>query len=84
VLKDRERRGRACESAFLFRAHQPGTVVVEGDYDTDLDCWLYDENGNIVDSDTDNTDICILEVTLRLGSTYVSKTRVLRSHSLNF
>jgi hypothetical protein len=50
---------------FLFRAHQPRTVVVEGDHDTDLDCWLYDEYGNIVDSDTDNTDICILEVTPR-------------------
>jgi hypothetical protein len=50
---------------FLFRAHQPRTVVVEGDHDTDLDCWLYDENGNIVDSDEDSTDICVLEVTPR-------------------
>ena len=48
---------------FVFRAHETRTVIVEGDHDTDLDCWLYDENGNIVDSDTDRTDVCVLEVT---------------------
>jgi hypothetical protein len=48
---------------FLFRAYQPRAVVVQGDHDTDLDCWLYDENGNIVDADTDRTDVCVLEVT---------------------
>jgi hypothetical protein len=48
---------------FVFRAHQSRTVVVEGDHDTDLDCWLYDENGNMVSSDTDRTDVCVLEIT---------------------
>ena len=37
-------------------------VDVRGDGDTDLDCWLYDDNGNLIDSDTDYTDWCILEV----------------------
>jgi hypothetical protein len=48
---------------FVFRAHQSRTVVVEGDHDTDLDCWLYDENGNMVSSDTDHSDVCVLEIT---------------------
>ena len=34
-------------------------VVVRGDGDTDLDCWLY-RDGVLVDSDTDDTDICLL------------------------
>ena len=35
-------------------------VVVEGDGDTDLDCWLYDAAGRLVSSDTDLTDVCVL------------------------
>jgi hypothetical protein len=35
-------------------------VIVEGDGDTDLDCWLYDSAGRLVSSDTDFTDICVL------------------------
>jgi len=37
-------------------------IVVDGDGDSDLDAFLYDENGHLVDSDTDLTDYCILEV----------------------
>lgn len=32
-------------------------MVANGDDDTDLDFWLYDNNGNLVHSDTDSTDI---------------------------
>lgn len=32
-------------------------MVANGDDDTDLDFWLYDNNGNLVHSDTDTTDI---------------------------
>ena len=35
-------------------------VIVDGDGDTDLDCWLYGPNGLRVSSDTDATDYCIL------------------------
>ena len=31
-----------------------------GDGDTDLDCYVYDANGNLIDSDTDATDYCVL------------------------
>lgn len=35
-------------------------ITVEGDGDTDLDCWVYDESNRLVDSDTDSTDYCVL------------------------
>jgi hypothetical protein len=44
-----------------FRGGEYARIDVVGDGDTDLDCWLYDENGNLIDSDTDLTDWCILE-----------------------
>ena len=43
----------------------PAMITVEGDGDTDLDAYLYDENGNLIDFDDDITDFCILEVTPR-------------------
>jgi hypothetical protein len=39
-------------------ADEPTTVIVEGDGDTDLDLYVYDENGYLVASDTDLTDFC--------------------------
>ena len=44
-----------------FRGREYARIDVMGDGDTDLDCWVYDENGNLIDSDTDTTDWCILE-----------------------
>ena len=35
-------------------------VIVQGDGDTDLDCYLYDGAGRLVSSDTDLTDVCVL------------------------
>lgn len=35
-------------------------VVVNGDGDTDLDCWVYDRYGNLLGSDTDATDLCVI------------------------
>ena len=36
------------------------SVIVDGDGDTDLDCWVYDRFGSLLGSDTDNTDLCII------------------------
>jgi len=41
-----------------FRAGEKGEVAVIGDGDTDLDLYVYDENGNLISSDTDYTDDC--------------------------
>jgi hypothetical protein len=35
-------------------------LEVEGDNDTDLDCWVSDRNGNLLGSDTDGTDYCVI------------------------
>jgi len=56
-------------------------VVVRGDGDTDLDCYVYDRFGNLLDADTDGTDFCVIDIynpssgnltirVLNLGSVY--------------
>jgi hypothetical protein len=40
---------------------------VTGDGDTDLDCRLY-QNGQLVDLDTDDTDVCLLYTRGRSGT----------------
>jgi len=39
-----------------FRGGEPARVVVIGDGDTDLDLYIYDQNGNQICTDTDYTD----------------------------
>lgn len=50
---------------FDFRGGCEASVTVIGDHDTDLDLYIYDENGNLIDSDIDNTDICVCTWTPR-------------------
>ena len=42
-----------------FRGGEEAIVIVNGDGDTDLDLFIYDENGNFITSDTDSTDNCV-------------------------
>lgn len=42
-----------------FWGGEVAEVIVYGDGDTDLDLYIYDENWNLITSDTDYTDICI-------------------------
>ena len=42
-----------------FRGGESAIVTVIGDGDTDLDLYVYDNNGNLVDSDTDYSDNCV-------------------------
>lgn len=50
--------------AYEFRTSgAPGgfkVAVVEGNGKTDLDVYIYDEMGNLVGSDTDQTDTCVI------------------------
>ena len=41
-----------------FVANHIAEVLVSGDGDTDLDLYVYDSNGNLIDHDTDYTDDC--------------------------
>lgn len=45
-----------------LRGGEATTILVSGDGDTDLDLYVYDENGNLVESDTDYTDDCVVRV----------------------
>lgn len=54
----------------LYGGGQVTFVRVNGDGDSDLDCFLYDENGNEVDRDDDETDQCRLVVQPRWTATF--------------
>lgn len=41
-----------------FWSNELAEILVSGDGDTDLDLYVYDENGNLIVSDTDYTDDC--------------------------
>lgn len=44
----------------IFKGGDPAAVAVSGDGDTDLDLFVYDEAGELVASDTDLSDQCIV------------------------
>lgn len=48
-----------------FRSGETAIVTVIGDGDTDLDLYVYDSNGNLIDSDNDYTDNCVCTWTPR-------------------
>jgi hypothetical protein len=53
-----------------MRGGESWTVYVSGDGDTDLDLYVYDENGNLIDSDTDYTDECLCSGWARWTGTF--------------
>lgn len=44
-----------------FYGGELAEVLVIGDGDTDLDLYIYDENGNLVASDLDPSDVCLCQ-----------------------
>ncbi len=58
-----------------FRGGETAVVIVSGDGDTDLDLFVYDSNGNLVASDTDNTDDCVCAWTPRYTGTFTIKVK---------
>jgi hypothetical protein len=43
-----------------FVAGEVAEVALRGDGDTDLDLFVYDELGNLIAADEDNTDFCVV------------------------
>jgi hypothetical protein len=43
-----------------FYGDELAVVAIAGDGDTDLDLYVYDENGILIASDTDSTDTCVV------------------------
>lgn len=44
-----------------FRGGERGSIRVDGDGDTDLDCYVYNSAGTLVAYDNDLTDYCVLD-----------------------
>ena len=56
-----------------FRAGETGIVTVVGDGDTDLDLYVYDQNGTLIDKDVDYTDNCVCTFVPRWTGLFVIK-----------
>src|SRR5438445_10205145 len=46
--------------AIYFRAGEEAIVEVIGDGTSDLDLYVYDQNGNLIAKDDDSTDHCVV------------------------
>ncbi len=62
-----------------FYGNEAGAVMISGDGDTDLDLFVYDENGNLVGSDTDGSDDCVVRLNPRWTGTFRIEVRNLGS-----
>lgn len=49
----------------VLRGGETTTITVFGDHDTDLDLYVYDENGNLIAKDEDSTDVCVVRIVPR-------------------
>lgn len=69
-----------------FRGGQLAAVSVSGDGDTDLDCFVYDEDGDLVAKDDDATDECRItfrpQRTMRYRVEIVNLGRVYNAYRL--
>ena len=66
----------------VFRGGRPARVSVTGDGGTDLDLYIYDENGNLITRDVYVTDRCAVRWTPRWTGRFriVVKNRGYRSN----
>jgi hypothetical protein len=46
----------------MLEPNEVTRFIVRGDGDGDIDCVVYDDNGNEVGRDTDSTDTCVIDV----------------------
>lgn len=58
-----------------FRGGRSAEVLVTGDGDTDLDMFIFDENGNLVCSDDDRTDQCYCRWNPRWSGAFTIKVK---------
>jgi hypothetical protein len=56
-----------------FESLASAIVTVKGDGDTDLDLYVYDENGHLIASDDDDTDFCMVRWTPRWTGRFTVK-----------
>ncbi len=58
-----------------FYAGESVYIYVKRDGDTDLDLYVYDENGNLIDSDTDTGDTCLCTFTPKWTGRFTIKVK---------
>lgn len=68
--RDVLRVGAATRYSFMLNSNEVSAVRVAGEGDGDIDCFLYDDNGNLVASQVDTIDGCYLVVTPRWTGTF--------------
>jgi len=56
-----------------FWSDELAEIALVGDGDTDLDLYVYDENGNLIDKDDDYTDDCYVSWVPRWTGLYIIK-----------
>ena len=62
-----------------FKGGELARVFVEGDGDTDLDLYVYDSEGNLIDSDVHTSDVCLVRWTPSRTQTFRIEVRNLGS-----
>ena len=58
-----------------FKGSEQGIVLLSGDGTTDLDLYIYDENGNLVASDTDGLDDCAVRFYPKWSGTFLIRVK---------
>ena len=58
-----------------FRGGEAAYIVVSGDGDTDLDLYVYDQNGNLIAYDNDGIDDCVVSFTPKWTGTFYVKIK---------
>ena len=67
------------EYEVYFKAGREVCVIVVGDTDTDLDLYVYDENGNLIDKDIDESDLCVCSWTPKWSGEFTIQVKNLGS-----
>jgi len=57
----------------IFQAGEPVGIAVSGDGDSDLDLYIFDQNGNLITGDEDGTDTCLASWTPRWTGQFIIK-----------
>lgn len=56
--------------SIVFERERRARIDIVGDSSSDIDCYVYDSEGNLIDQDSDFTDHCILSWTPRWTGKY--------------
>jgi hypothetical protein len=64
------RPGQVVTYRIALEPNEVTRFIVRGDGDGDIDCVVYDDNGNEIARDADSTDTCVIDVSPRWRATF--------------